>query len=117
MQKQSVPTKTVRKRKFLFVLPILVLPFVTFLLWSVGVLGEIPDKMEPITQGGFNINLPSALPGEDSAWDKLKFYEKADKDSAKLHSLMKNDPYLSLSNLEGNSSPYQDSNLSLKTLI
>lgn len=116
MQKQSVPTKTVRKRKFLFVLPILVLPFVTFLLWSLGVVGETPDKREQVTQEGYNFTLPSALPGEDSSWDKLKFYEKADKDSAKRHSLMKNDPYFNLSSLEGTNTPNQDSTVSLKML-
>ena len=45
---------------------------------------------------GFNSNLPGALPSKDSSWNKLKFYEEADKDSAKYKTLQRNDPNYSL---------------------
>ncbi len=97
MKNHSVPVMQHQKMKFWLILPLLVLPFVTFLLWSVGLIGDTSQDRTNAMQGGLNFNLPSALSGEDTAWNKLQFYEKADKDSARRHDLIKNDPYLSSS--------------------
>jgi conjugative transposon TraM protein len=82
-----------RKRKFLLVIPILVYPFFTFLLYSLGIIGNAKAETNLQAQKGFNINLPNPTPAKDSNWNKLKFYEEADRDSAKYQSLLKNDPY------------------------
>lgn len=86
-----------RQRKFLLALPILVLPFLTFLLWAVGLVGEVKaeNKLATIHQG-LNLSLPSAAPAKDSTWNKMKYYEQADRDSLRLRSLLKNDPYRKL---------------------
>ena len=98
MQQQTTHSaKFLRQRKFLMLLPLLVVPFMTFLLWSLGLIGAAETKAQASSQKGFNMNLPGAIPAKDSNWNKLKFYEQADKDSAKYHSLMKSDPYFSLS--------------------
>lgn len=86
--------KFLRKRKFLLVLPVLVLPFLIFLLWTVGLVGEVKaEDSVPKQTLGLNMVLPSAAPAKDSNWNKMKYYEQADKDSAHLKNLLKNDPY------------------------
>ncbi len=65
-----------RKRKFLVMMPVMVFPFVTLLLWSLGVIGSPKDDAQKIAQKGFNMNLPGAMPSKDSNWNKLKFYEQ-----------------------------------------
>lgn len=76
------------------VAPLLVLPFVILLLWTLGLVGDV--KGETTRQSAFqglNLNLPSAAPAKDSNWNKLKYYEQADRDSAKLKSQLKNDHF------------------------
>lgn len=89
--------KLLKQRKFLMILPVLVFPFVTLMLWSLGVLGSPKEEPKKVAQKGFNMNLPDARPAKDNGWNKLKFYEQADRDSAKYKSLLKNDPYFQLS--------------------
>jgi len=97
MQSRSInSTKYLQQRKFFVVLPILIFPFLTFLLWSIGLIGVIKIQGQTIAKEGFNSNLPGALPSKDSSWNKLKFYEEADKDSAKYKTLQRNDPNYSL---------------------
>lgn len=86
--------KFLRQRKFLLVLPALVLPFLIFLLWSIGLVGEVKAANKTAQQHkGLNMELPAAAPAKDSNWNKMKYYEQADKDSARLKNLLKNDPY------------------------
>ena len=86
--------KFLRHRKFLLVLPVLILPFVTMAFWALGG-GKTtaPNGENTNTNMGLNLELPGANFKEDKAVDKLGYYEKAASDSAKLHDLMKNDPY------------------------
>lgn len=94
---QAPSEKILRQRKFFLLLPIFVLPLVTFLLWSVGIVGSEGSRATTTTHAsGLNMTLPDAVPSKDSTWNKLNFYEQADKDAAKLASLMKNDPYYNL---------------------
>lgn len=84
-----------RKRKAMLVMPVIIVPFIVFIFWVLGLVGPA----EAVAAGrsaarGININLPAAIPGSDSSWDKLRFYEQADKDSAKLRQLRRQDPYL-----------------------
>ncbi|MFT3947164.1 MAG: hypothetical protein QM763_09345 [Agriterribacter sp.] len=86
--------KSLRQRKFLLFLPVLILPFLTLLLWTLGIVGEVKAGQEKINSfSGLNLNLPSAAPAKDSAWNKMKYYEQAERDSAKLRSYLKSDPY------------------------
>ncbi|MEO6547910.1 MAG: hypothetical protein ABIN94_07910, partial [Ferruginibacter sp.] len=68
----------------------------TFLFWSIGLIGPTKSEGQTVTKLGFNSNLPGASPSKDSSWNKLKFYEEADKDSAKYRTLQRNDPNYSL---------------------
>lgn len=90
-EKPQHSAKFLRKQKFLMIVPLLILPFVILLLWTLGLVGEVKEKKTGQTAfKGLNLNLPSAAPAKDSNWNKLKYYEQADKDSAKLKSRLKN---------------------------
>ncbi len=91
--KKNVSLKEERKRKFLLFLPVLIFPFMTLMLWAVGIIGTSHASGKEKAEIGFNLNLPNPKLGGDSNWNKLKFYEQADKDSARYKSLLKNDPF------------------------
>lgn len=82
---------TVKRRKMLLVLPLLVIPFLTMAFWALG--GGKGKKEERSVTSGLNLELPDARLKEDKLMDKLGFYEKADKDSLKLEEWMRSDPY------------------------
>ena len=79
-----------QKRKFLLVLPLLTLPFLTFAFWALGG-GRGTDEVSE-KNAGLNVELPGANL-KDEAVDKLGYYDKAAADSAHLRELEKNDPY------------------------
>lgn len=84
-----------RKKKAMLVMPLIVAPFIVFIFWVLGLVGPAEAKASGASAArGININLPAAIPSADSSWDKLHFYEQADKDSAKLRQLRRQDPYL-----------------------
>ncbi|UPZ36475.1 conjugative transposon protein TraM [Sphingobacterium sp. PCS056] len=93
MEKQVKTAKEIKKRKFLLMLPILVLPFLTAFFWALGGGrdGEV-TKGEDAKQAGLNSMLPDANLKEDRVLDKMGYYDQAHKDSAKFEELMKNDP-------------------------
>ncbi len=81
-----------KKRTFLLLLPAFIIPFLTLLLWSVGILGS--NVAIASTTGGLNAQLPDAQLKENKAWNKLSFYEQADKDSLRFQDEVKSDPSL-----------------------
>ena len=92
MQTQS--QKFLRQRKFLMVLPLLVLPFITMIFWSLG--GGKAGALQAqttIANKGLNTKLPDAHISENKAADKLSFYQQADKDSVLRKQQIQNDPY------------------------
>jgi len=92
MEQKTQSPKMLRQRKFLMVLPLLVLPFMTLMFWSLGG-GKIENtEAQPLTNKGFNMKLPDAYLKEEKSLDKMSYYDKATSDSAKLEELMKNDP-------------------------
>ena len=99
-----------RKRKFMLVLPLLALPFITLAFWSLGGgKGSGQDNTLSPTSSGLNLTLPEAsFKTEKVPMDKLKFYELADKDSSRLQKLMKQDPYYSMAYTEDNNNTLQN---------
>tara|TARA_R110002050_G_scaffold102384_2_gene210923 strand:+ start:5167 stop:6471 length:1305 start_codon:yes stop_codon:yes gene_type:complete len=92
MEQRTQSPKVQRQRKFLLVLPLLVLPFMTMMFWSLG--GGKAENVytQPIANIGFNMKLPDAYLKSDRALDKMGYYDKAASDSAKLQELIKKDP-------------------------
>ncbi len=83
--------KFLRKRKFLLVLPILTLPFVTLAFWALGG-GSGVEAQTAQQQQGLNKELPGAQNATGS-FDKMSLYDLAAKDSAALAEQRRNDPY------------------------
>ncbi len=116
MEKQKYSVRFLRRRKFMMVLPLLVLPFLTMAFWALG--GGASTSEVAVKKEGLNLELPDAKLKEDNAFDKLSFYRQAESDSTRLKEMMKTDPYYrnELEDVAGttgynilNGSPYSDS--------
>ena len=82
--------KFLRRRKLLIVAPVLILPFVILLMWTLGLVGDAKaNEKNGALVSGINLSLPAAAAPKDSNWNKLRYYEQAEKDSAKLKSKLK----------------------------
>jgi conjugative transposon TraM protein len=94
MNTQPHSQKFLRQRKFLIIVPILILPFILLVFWALGG-GTGSDSKNGKTHelAGMNFHLPDAHFTKKRPQDKLALYEQASKDSAKLLEAMKNDPY------------------------
>lgn len=80
------------KERFLWIAPLLVLPFIIFLFWTFGG-GKGQATIEKKSMvAGLNTDLPAAKL-KDNKFNKLQFYEQAVRDSARLKESMRNDPY------------------------
>src|SRR5438309_191882 len=101
MKAKTLSPEMLRKRKFLFGLPVLLLPFITLLFWALGGGRASTNQVQKTNlKQGLNTQLPDANLKDDKPLDKLSYYEKAALDSAKLKGLLKNDRYY-LENING----------------
>lgn len=92
MKQKTISIKEAKKRKMLLALPIITLPFITILFYTLG-----GGQMEAATaeneiKKGFNFKLPLPSFKEDSSLDKMSYYDKAAVDSIKLQEQIKKDP-------------------------
>ncbi|HRQ51388.1 MAG TPA: hypothetical protein PLR74_12670, partial [Agriterribacter sp.] len=96
MKEQKHSVKFLRRRKFLLVAPLLVIPFITMMFWALGGgKGSNGAAAGAPQQQGLNLELPDANFKKDKPTDKLGYYEKAEADSARMRSLLRKDPYIS----------------------
>lgn len=92
MEKQVKTLKEIRQRKFLLVLPLLALPFMTMIFWALGG-GKVENvEAQAAVRKGFNIHLPDANLSDDKPMDKMSYYNQAQLDSIKFLELVKDDP-------------------------
>lgn len=91
--------KFLQKRRFAMVLPMLVLPFLTTIFWTLGG-GQGPQVQASSTaKTGLNLELPDAHFNNEEL-NKMALYEKAERDSLKSKEERENDPYFNLASLE-----------------
>src|ERR1700676_2691883 len=93
MEQKNHSAKFLRQRKFMLMLPLLVLPFITLLFVAMG-----GGKGSNISSGnpkveGLNVKLPDAHFKKGKDKSKMSLYDEASKDSAILKEKIKNDPY------------------------
>ncbi len=82
-----------RQRRFLLILPLLVLPFVLLVFWVLGG-GKGADISASNTKSaGLNVKLPDPHFKKGAEKSKLALYDEASKDSATLRDKIKSDPY------------------------
>jgi len=74
-------------------LPVLVIPFLTMLLWAIGVIKSDAAETKP-TSKGLLTTVPQAIIKEDKAENKMTLYEAATRDSARQQAAVKADPVL-----------------------
>jgi len=91
--------KFLQNRKFMMVLPLLVLPFITMIFWALGGGQASPAQAAVVEKAGLNLSLPSAHFNEGEELNKLKAYEQAERDSAKFQEAMESDPYFDFASL------------------
>jgi hypothetical protein len=90
MKTNVITTQAKRHRKVLL-LPVLVLPFLTLLFWSMKAKDDAGPKAEVIP--GLNTHLPGAKLKDEPGLDKMSFYEQADQASRKRQEQQQQDPY------------------------
>lgn len=83
-----------QRRKFYLFLPLLALPFLTFIYW-VLIVKNLDSSQIPSESGGLQLALPGASIKDESKMDKWQYYRKADQDSALRLQQIKRDPYRS----------------------
>ncbi len=93
MKQQTLTPQTERQRKLMLVLPLIILPFLTLLFWALGGGKASLANAQTANAKGFNSRLPDARLKNDSALNKMGYYDRAAQDSDKLKQQMKNDPY------------------------
>ena len=94
--------KFLQKRRFAMVLPVLVLPFLTTIFWTLGGGQGSPAQAMSSEKAEFNLILPDAHFNNEQL-NKLAIYEKAERDSLKFKEERDNDPYFNLATLEDQS--------------
>jgi len=96
MSNEQTSEKLLRRKKFLTVLPLLVIPFVTIIFWIFGGGEGAPNGVLPSRDLGINADLPGASFKEDQPHDKMSYYDRAASDSIKMKELMRNDPNVNI---------------------
>ncbi|WP_199119263.1 conjugative transposon protein TraM [Pedobacter sp. ASV28] len=85
-------SKEKREQRFLLMVPILVLPFVTLAFWFLGGGKGNELNKDNVQTGGLKIELPNANI-KDKQMDKMSYYDQARIDSLKRLEQIRNDPY------------------------
>jgi conjugative transposon TraM protein len=98
MEQKTNSAKFLRQRKFLLVLPLLVLPFVllVFLALGGGKGSSRSGTNNTYALSGLNTKLPEAHFKKGLDKDKIGAYEQAVRDSDRIKEAIKNDPYYRL---------------------
>src|SRR4051812_46626630 len=84
-----------QQRKMLMVVPLLAIPFLSFIFYSLGGgKGNEKDKLPAGTGMGFNPELPKPQPDrKKKVENKLDFYKQAEEDSLRRRAFFQQDPY------------------------
>lgn len=92
MEKKIRSQKALKNRRLLFVLPILVLPFISLLFWTFKG-GKVKEgASENTIKKGLNFQLPDPQFKEGAVLDKMSYYDQATADSLTLLEQRKKDP-------------------------
>lgn len=83
MEKQQ-SAETLQKRKFLMILPLLILPFITMAFWALGGGQASATTAVAEPQKGFNTELPQAQFDTNEKQDKFSIYEASAKKSDQI---------------------------------
>ncbi len=71
-----------KERKFLMIVPLLILPFLTMGFWALGGGKQVNGQFDTSTTKGLNTSLPQAQFKDEKAENKMGIYQDAKRDSA-----------------------------------
>lgn len=106
--------KFLRQRKFMMILPVLTLPFLTVIFWTLGGGQHVAATPSTEMTTGINANLPDAQFDERRPWDKFSAYEEAARHQTEIERARESDPYFELISAESTSAR-PDSNALIET--
>lgn len=107
--KKENQTKEAQQKRFLLVLPVLVLPFITVLFYLLGGGSGNQAQAQVTGQKGLKTDLPEVKIKEESG-GKMSYYDRANADSLRKSDLEKNDPYYRNSSQLTTGNPVSDFN-------
>jgi conjugative transposon TraM protein len=90
IQTKSIDT---RQKKFLLVLPLIAIPFLTLFFWALGGGKNAAASDRKSANAGLNVHLPGARLTNNGSETKLSLYQQAEMDSLKFRQAASNDPY------------------------
>src|SRR5665213_4378130 len=93
MQSVDRSATYIKRRNFLLMIPVLVLPFMVILFYILGGGKTKASRLNTATQIGLNLQLPDAHFFKRKEPDKLGLYEASNKDSDDRRQALRNDPY------------------------
>ena len=103
LQREGGSFRSKKRRRFLVVLPLLTLPFLTLAFWAMG--GGKGGGSSTTIPAGLNTDLPRAALKQEKG-DKLSFYEWAEAAEKKRKEAILNDPYFKDTSRESSLSSY-----------
>ncbi|TAM97129.1 MAG: conjugative transposon protein TraM [Chitinophagaceae bacterium] len=113
--------KSLRQRKLLLVLPLLVLPFMTFMFWALG--GGKANADKKTVTSGLDLSLPTPHL-KNNLEDKLSLYEQAAQKARQLQAAQKADPYTDkevmdrqITSWSGDTNDLQDDTMQVNSMI
>jgi conjugative transposon TraM protein len=87
-------TQKRRKRQFLLVLPLLIIPFLTMIFWALGGgKGNAGSTKNATASKGLNTAMPNPVLKSERGLTKMSFYDLMALDSMKMKEREKNDPF------------------------
>lgn len=93
MEQQNQNTE--KKKRMLLVLPLLLVPFITLMFWSLGGGSATGGQQAGPGDAGFNAQVPGANNIQEPS-DKMGFYTQAEKEEMELQKQQKRDPYYNM---------------------
>ena len=91
--KQQSP-QFLRHRKFLMVVPLLIIPFLTMAFWALGSgKGNTADAKNVAVSKGLNTTMPNPVLKNEKGFTKMSFYDLMAMDSLKMKEREKSDPF------------------------
>lgn len=93
MKQMNDPVRCKKQRRFLLILPLLTLPFITLMFWALGGGKASQNAALAAEKSGLNLKLPGPRLKEENGLNKLSFYQQAMQQQQKAIDEAKSDPY------------------------
>lgn len=91
--KHPTNSKSQQHRKFLLMIPLLTVPFLTLTFWALGGGTQTAPFAIENKKQGFNLELPGMIDNQVKELDKLEHYQRSNEDSSRYRKEVSKDPY------------------------